>query len=129
MRAALTRWFRSELRPRFEAVEVVTATSKRHNERCGAWFSYWWLGAVQLQTRCGQIGTVELACRYPTWVQDRPGAVFQPTVRAAIAVSSLPAATDYRAEHRHLTLGGRPHRTIAGRGGVGLLRHRSVRWA
>ncbi|WP_412872328.1 competence protein CoiA [Curtobacterium flaccumfaciens] len=107
MRAALTRWFRSELRPRFEAVveavEVVTAMSKCHNERCGAWFSYWWLGAVQLQTRCGQIGTVELGSRYPTWVQDRPEAVFQPAVRAAIAASSLPAATEYRAEHSKQT--------------------------
>lgn len=107
MRAALTRWFRSELRPRFEAVveavEVVTAMSKCHNERCGAWFSYWWLGAVQLQTRCGQIGTVELGSRYPTWVQDRPEAVFQPAVRAAIAASSLPAATEYRSEHSKQT--------------------------
>ncbi len=68
------RWFGCEIRPRYEALvealEIVTAMSKCHNERCGAWFSFWWLGGVQLQTRCGQIGTVSFGSRYPTWVRD-----------------------------------------------------------
>ena len=107
MRTALTRWFRSEIRLRYEAVveavEIVTAMSKCHNERCGAWFSFWWLGGVQLQTRCGQVGTVSFGSRYPTWVQDRPESVFQAEVRKAFAASSLPPATEYRAAHSKTT--------------------------
>jgi competence protein CoiA len=103
LRDALTRWFRSEIRPRYEAVvdavEVVSAMAKCHNERCGAWFSLWWLGSLQLQTRCGQLGTVSLGARYPTWITDRPEALFQGEVRAAIARSSLPTATEYGAAH------------------------------
>lgn len=103
LRDALTRWFRSEIRPRYEAVvdavEVVSAMAKCHNERCGAWFSFWWLGGLQLQTRCGQQGTVSLGARYPTWATDRPESLFQGEVRAAIARSSLPTATEYRAAH------------------------------
>lgn len=107
MRTALARWFGSEIRPRYEALvealEIVTAMSKCHNERCGAWFSFWWLGGVQLQTRCGQIGTVSFGSRYPTWVRDRPEAVFQTEVRKAFAASSLPPATEYRAAHSKTT--------------------------
>jgi hypothetical protein len=103
MREALARWFRCEIKARYEAmveaVEVVTAMSKCHNERCGAWFSFWWLGDLQLQTRCGQTGTVSLGARYATWVTDRPEVFFQDEVRAAIAQSSLPPATEYRAAH------------------------------
>lgn len=73
--------------------------AKCHNERCGAWFSFWWLGGLQLQTRCGQLGTVSLGARYPTWATDRPESLFQGEVRAAIARSSLPTATEYRAAH------------------------------
>lgn len=91
MREALARWFCCEIKARYEAlaeaVEIVTAMSRCHNERSDAWFSFWWLGGLQLQTRCGQAGTVSLGARYPTWVADRPEVFFQDEVRAAIAQS------------------------------------------
>lgn len=103
MREALASWFRCEIKARYEAVvdavEVVTAMSKCHNERCGAWFSFWWLGGLQLQTRCGKVGTVSMGVRYPTWVADRPEVLFQDEVRAAISQSSLPPAAEYRSAY------------------------------
>lgn len=100
LRSALDRWFRGDGRAQYEAliegVQVETAMSKCHNTRCEKWYSYWWLDAVQLRTRCGQRGSVSLGSDYPAWARTRPDALFQDEVREAFAQSSLPAATEYR---------------------------------
>lgn len=88
------------IRPRYEgvvdAVEVTTCMSKCHNDRCNVWFSYWYLSAVQVATRCGLHGHIPFASRYPTHVQDRPEVLVQHDIQTAFDRSGRPSATRYR---------------------------------
>ena len=107
MRHALTVLLRGDIRPRIEvAVEkvlVFTAMSKCHNSACAKWFSYWYLGALQFETRCGQQGTFRFLDEYGIWMADRIELVFQRDVRAVFASSGLPVATEYRKTHSKQT--------------------------
>ncbi|WIB65290.1 hypothetical protein [Curtobacterium sp. MCBD17_040] len=86
-----------------DAVDVTTAMSKCHNPQCEAWFSYWFIEAVEVRSRCAHTRQVDFAREYPLWVRDRVETVFQSDVRAAFARSGLPSATEYRMTHSKQT--------------------------
>ena len=80
-----------------DAVGVSVGMTKCWRESCGRWVSVWYVTAVRMRTMCGQVCSVSIASRYPTLTTDRAETWMEEPVRAAIARSGLPVATEYRA--------------------------------
>lgn len=86
---------REQFAERAEAIathlEVSTWMQKCWRSKCEGWMTFWYVQAVELESRCGQTATLSIHSGYERWAAARIETIVQDHVREQIQKSGLAA--------------------------------------
>lgn len=105
----LTHVLRDEFAERVEAIatrlELSTWMSKCWRTECQRWVTFWYVSAVELESRCGQGAVVSIHSGYERWAASRLESLVQDHARDLIRKSGLAAPAKFdRRDSREMSL-------------------------